>query len=458
MKRVLGLIVMVIAFQGMVAETSAAEGDRAKHRDDPAKYWNLKELSVFPSFRECTIPETRYEKLKPILVSGKGPDGTNAEFFAYYAVPEGEMPAGGWPGLVLVHGGGGTAYPNWVREWRDLGFAVIALDWLNQVPAPALTNVPPNETGVPRLPLPGGRRQNHVANVANIILSHSLLMSFPEVNADRTVLVGLSWGSWYGGCVAAVDSRFRGAVAIYCCDFNPKQGWQMALVNGRFLHDAKIPMWWSLSTNDQNVTPDTSNAGFEECARFDGCAIVNRLPHSHIGFSFPSVQRMARYYVGLDKRLPHLGEVSLKDGVARAKILDPGAGILTAKIGYTTEENAKTHLCTWQYDPADVENGEIVAVVPSRARKFYLAACEKDTRYHDLCGTTKFVTTARNADAYVPKIVSPTEPKPWEKTAAADLADYLSLAVSTGWLSVDGCRDVVFHTARPTSTGIPKAM
>ncbi|MDD4623531.1 MAG: hypothetical protein PHG71_09880, partial [Kiritimatiellae bacterium] len=90
MKRVLGLIVTILALQGMVtAASAAAEGDRAKHRDDPAKYWNLEGLSVVPSFRECPIPETRYEKLKPILVSGKGPDGTNAEFFAYYAVPEG---------------------------------------------------------------------------------------------------------------------------------------------------------------------------------------------------------------------------------------------------------------------------------------------------------------------------------------------------------------------------------
>lgn len=60
------------------------------------------------------------------------------------------------------------------------------------------------------------------------------------------------------------------------------------------------------------------------------------------------------------------------------------------------EENAKTHLCTWHYDPADIKNGEVVAVVPPLARKFYLAAYEKDTRYHDLCGTTKFVTPVRS--------------------------------------------------------------
>ena len=380
MKRVFGLIAV-----GLVWTASAMpEAERVRLREDPAKYWNLQELSAAPKFRDCTVPETHCEGMKPLLVSGKGPNGTNAEFFVYYAVPKRRMPAGGWPGLVLVHGGGGTAYPKCVREFQDLGFAVIAIDWLNQMPAPGLSN----KTDVARLPLPGGRRQDHVANVANIVLSHSLLRSFPEVNADRTVLAGLSWGSWYSGCVAAVDDRFRGAVAIYCCDFNP---YRWYLVNGRFLHAAKIPVWWSLSTNDQNVTPETSRDGFDECARFDGCSIVNNLPHSHVGFEFPSVHRMARHYVGDGKRLPKLGEVVLEDGVARARILDRGEGIAEARIGYTTEVKARSHLCEWKYAPAEIKGNEIVAKIPPHARKFYLAAYEKESRFHDLCGTTKFV-------------------------------------------------------------------
>ncbi|MBQ6327919.1 MAG: hypothetical protein IJI35_02800 [Kiritimatiellae bacterium] len=379
---------VVPALAVLCATAAVAANDTA--REEPEKYWNFQELSAVPSFREAPFPEAQSEKLRPLLVSGKGPGGTNAEFFVYYAVPEGKAPAAGWPGVVLVHGGGGTAFPRWIREWQDLGFAVIAMDWYNQYPAPGIALS--NKTDLARVPLPGGKRQDHVANVANMVLSHSLLRSFPEVDAGHTLFVGLSWGSWYGGCVAAVDSRFRGAIMIYCCDYKENKS---TIVNGRFLHAAKVPMWWSVSTNDQNVTPDTSNAGFEECARFDGCSIVNRLPHSHIGFSFPSVHKMARYYGGVGKRLPNLGEVALKDGVARAKILDRGDGIAWAKIGYTTETKEKTHLCEWRYADAAIEGDEVVATVPEGAVKFYLAAYEKETRYHDMCGTTKFVTVRR---------------------------------------------------------------
>ncbi|MBQ3342933.1 MAG: hypothetical protein IJG84_13610 [Kiritimatiellae bacterium] len=379
---------VVPALAVLCATAAVAANDTA--REEPEKYWNFQELSAVPSFREVPFPEAQSEKLRPLLVSGKGPGGTNAEFFVYYAVPEGKAPAAGWPGVVLVHGGGGTAFPRWIREWQDLGFAVIAMDWYNQYPAPGIALS--NKTDLARVPLPGGKRQDHVANVANMVLSHSLLRSFPEVDAGHTLFVGLSWGSWYGGCVAAVDSRFRGAIMIYCCDYKENKS---TIVNGRFLHAAKVPMWWSVSTNDQNVTPDTSNAGFEECARFDGCSIVNRLPHSHIGFSFPSVHKMARYYGGVGKRLPNLGEVALKDGVARAKILDRGDGIAWAKIGYTTETKEKTHLCEWRYADAAIEGDEVVATVPEGAVKFYLAAYEKESLYHDMCGTTKFVTVRR---------------------------------------------------------------
>ena len=34
------------------------------------------------------------------------------------------------PAMVLVHGGGGTAFEHWVRLWNDRGYAAIAMDHL----------------------------------------------------------------------------------------------------------------------------------------------------------------------------------------------------------------------------------------------------------------------------------------------------------------------------------------
>ena len=43
--------------------------------------------------------------------------------------------------VVLIHGGGGTAYPQFVKRWIAKGYAVIALDWYNQRPSVKNDNV-----------------------------------------------------------------------------------------------------------------------------------------------------------------------------------------------------------------------------------------------------------------------------------------------------------------------------
>ena len=359
---------------------------------DPSRHWRLAELAAPPAYRAAEFPESRHPGLKALLVEGKGPQGTAADFFCYYGRPDGPVPPGGFPGVVLVHGGGGTAYPNFTALWVSLGFAVIAPDWYNQRPAPGLTNVAPTEVTVPRVPLAGGKRQDHVANVANMVLAHSLLRSFPEVNANRTVFVGLSWGSWYGTCVAAVDDRFKGCVEIYCGDLKPPRKGAASLVHGQFLPAAKIPMWWAVSTNDRNVTPDTSQAGFDACARFAGVAIVNDLPHSHVGFRFPSVQRMARHFTGGAKPLPRLVDARRDGGVASARIADPGEGVDRAVLGYTLSSDPVTWKRAWRYLPARIDGDRVSAALPEGTVKCYLSVYEKGaSRYNDLCGSTGFL-------------------------------------------------------------------
>lgn len=364
---------------------------KVRERADPSAVWSFEELSKVPAYRLCPAKESEWEDLRSLLVKGKGPKGSDAEFFCYYGVPKGKMPAGGWPGVVLVHGGGGTAYPNYVQQWNELGFAVIAPDWYNRRPAPGLTNVPPTQVSVPRVDLAGGKRQDNVANVANFILAHSLLRSFPEVNKDRTVYVGLSWGSWYGTCVAAIDDRFRGCVEIYCGDYRPDKGGSYRFVEGRFLPEAKVPMHWTVLTNDRNVTPYTSNDGFEACARFDGVSLMNSAAHSHVGFEFDSVHRMARHYTGDAKCLPKLGEPRVEKGRVLARILDRGEGIAFAKICYTCMTDEKTYQRKWMSQPAEIAGDVVSAVLPDGAVQCYLAVYEKKSSRMDLCGATRFV-------------------------------------------------------------------
>lgn len=359
-------------------------------REDPAKYWDFTELQRTPSCRKNCFADSDCPGLEAFLVSGKGPSNSEAEFFVYYGRPSGPVPVGGFPGVVMVHGGGGTAFPNHVKTWIGQGFAVIALDWYNQRPSyPRDANGGPREGEMKKVDLPGGKRNDIVANVANITLAHSLLRSMPDVDAGRIAYVGLSWGSWYGAIAAALDPRYCGAVEIYCGDVRKLSE---SLTNGRFLHAARCPMWWFVGTNDQNVTPGSSAAGWAECAHLAGKTIVNDLPHGHLGFGFEGCMRMARHFTFGAPSLPVLSEAWMEKGRIHAKIVNRGGGVDHAKLGWTDSSDPVTWKRPWKYAAAEIDGNVVSAKLPEGAVQVYLAAYEKDEGGHgELCGTTSFV-------------------------------------------------------------------
>jgi dienelactone hydrolase len=55
--------------------------------------------------------------------------------------------------------------------------------------------------------------------VADIILAHSLLLSFPEVDDQKTVITGISWGGYLTCLAASLDNRFKAAAPVYGCGF-----------------------------------------------------------------------------------------------------------------------------------------------------------------------------------------------------------------------------------------------
>ena len=375
--------------------------DEPNFRETPEKYWDFEQLKDAPAYRDAPFADSQAEGLRAVLVTGYGPapddktfSGPNpkglsskvkAEFFAYIGFPEGPVPEGGFPGIVLIHGGGGTAYPQYTKFWVKHGYAVIALDWYNQRPIPPADPKKP----VDRAPLPGGKRQDHVANVANMILSHSLLRSLKNVNPEKTAFVGLSWGSWYGAMVASLDTRFKGGVEIYCGDVkNGSSKKANSFINGRFHHAAKIPLYWVAGTNDQNVTLASLDAGFQECPKVENKSLVIRLPHSHIGFTFPSCFRMAAHFTQGGPGLPKLSDIDWNGNQVKARILDPGKGIRKAILCYTDSTEKVYHKRVWKSVAAKIEKDVITAELPDGAHQFFLSAYDEESRFNDLCGST----------------------------------------------------------------------
>ncbi len=62
---------------------------------------------------------------------GEPYQGHATSVFAYYASPStlgSDTLQPPYPGIVLVHGGGGKAFPEWAELWAKRGYAAIAMD------------------------------------------------------------------------------------------------------------------------------------------------------------------------------------------------------------------------------------------------------------------------------------------------------------------------------------------
>lgn len=222
-------------------------GSSAALAQEPAasSLWDLVALEKAPAHR--WIDQSR--PIHSLLYTGETYQGKPTEVFAYFASPAtlaggGVKPADrSYPAVVLIHGGGGTAFAEWVHLWARRGYAAIAMDLSGRRP-PEVEYDPQTGAFVRHLAHDqktrtrlenGGPEQGHPEKfdsiggdhrddwpwhaVSSVIRAHSLIRSFPEVDPDRTAVTGISWGGYTTCLVASVDTRFRAAVPVYGCGF-----------------------------------------------------------------------------------------------------------------------------------------------------------------------------------------------------------------------------------------------
>ena len=230
-----------------------------------------------------TWPATGYEEtlrgfpeLRAIYFAGPKYQDRATRVFAYYGLPK-ETAEKSVPGVVLVHGGGGTAFAVWVQQWVARGYAAIALDCNGARPNPASPGPfkeqyffhedggPPGWGGFGQMDAP---TPDHWVSqsVASIALAHTLLRSFPGVDPKRTAITGISWGGFLTCIAAGVDQRFACAAPVYGCGFIAKDSawektfsamspeavavWNRDYDPSAYIPKTTMPSLWVNGTND----------------------------------------------------------------------------------------------------------------------------------------------------------------------------------------------------------------
>jgi hypothetical protein len=344
--------------------------------------WDLPRLRQPPAIQPAA--EAPVDGVEAIWIDGLPFQGKPTKAFAYLGMPaqptataDGK-PAGAAdapptapntkiPGVVLVHGGGGTAFADWVKTWTARGYAAIAVDLEGQIPKRDATGKAWIRTDSLGHPWGGGPARHGQAfgdcfdrpfeeqwayhAVADTLLACSLLAARPEVDPSRIGLVGISWGSVVCTIAGGVDDRPAFVVPQYIggflnldsgwCEFmKPRPqtwAWDPANFYGALPASRKTRWLWINGANDAYGTPPMMNASFRATAPHSWMTISPTLGHGHIWAS-DKVGEIYAFADAVTKSTPPLARVTKTGWRPDAVDISWAGGppIMKARLVYAT--------------------------------------------------------------------------------------------------------------------------
>ncbi|GAA4116359.1 hypothetical protein GCM10022393_16970 [Aquimarina addita] len=351
--------------------------------------WNLDDLYEVPAWKTTNVQNVN--GFTSILYESIDYLGTPAEVYAYYSAPEGVPPNGGWPAVVFVHGGGGTAVTAAVSSWNAKGYAALSMDLEGHYPNGNATPKPgPARVGAfDDYTLPFDQQWYYHA-VAQVIKANSLIASFPEVNANKIGILGASWGGVLTSTVIGLDNRLAFAVPVYGSGYVPEIDTYIgrAITNGAktqfvnryydgsaYFSRVTIPTLWINGTNDTSF----ALTGNQKSSRaVNGKAILRyskNFGHSNLNWTtVKEVFAFANQVINNGVALPDLGMPTMVSNTASVSF-SAAAGIDSAALFYTTSE-AEWSTRIWVASAATISGNKIIATVPSDATTIYFTTTD----------------------------------------------------------------------------------
>ena len=231
-------------------------------------------------------------------------NGEESYAFGYLGLPEGAEQKKDNPAVLLIHGGGGSAFYQWVKEWNDRGYVALALDMEGHIPLKNGTMdsyptdlyvkseypAPHNENYADADRLPVAQTWMYYA-VSTAIRGNSFLRNLDFVDKNKVGICGISWGGIITSIATGYDDRFAFSIPIYCTLNNAGASGNIssyyanhpnALVwdDDGGISSVNTPVLFLAGINDVNQSPQTVSETAAHCknARI---SLVKGFLHSH---------------------------------------------------------------------------------------------------------------------------------------------------------------------------------
>lgn len=379
--------------------------------------WNVDALRQPPAMR--WINQTA--AIRALTFRNEPYRGQPTDVFAFYATP-GTLAGDtshdrNLPAVVLLHGGGGTAFAEWALLWAQRGYAAIAIDLCgNRPPDPivdatagTLVRSPQTDPKNRKRLDTGGPPEGSVTKFQNVggdvhddwqyhavaaaIGAHSLVRSFPEVDAERTAVTGISWGGYLTCLVASIDDRFKAAVPVYGCGFlydsesvqrsqidalskSQRQQWIDVYDPSAWLPECRVPMLFVNGTNDKHYPLRAYDRSFKQLPGDRSIRIEVDMRHSHAaGWAPEEIGWFIDQHLRDGQPLPKLGPLRT-DGRTASTTVRAVVPIDAAQLHYTRDDGPLVKR-VWRSSPARLVDGQVRANVPTDAKVWMLSATDR---------------------------------------------------------------------------------
>lgn len=355
--------------------------------------WDLDALSNPPEVKWLDQGGT----VKSLLYKSVDYKGNPTEVFAWYSNPDLIMgrPSSGkkFPGVVLVHGGGGKAFKVWVEKWAADGYAAIAMDLSGNGPDGRKVKRPgPEQSGSNKFESIESGDLRDVWSyhaVSSIVLAHSLLMSMSEVDANKTCITGISWGGYLTEIAASLDNRFKAAAPVYGSAYydesdvfsqplnelssTGRQQWMHYFDPSRYLPFAKPAFLFLNGNKDQhyNVVPYHKTYSLVP-KEIRTIAIKPDMKHSHeYGWEPQEIKYFFESVVNQAPPLIQVGNVVEQDGRLSLSYQSP-VGLYRARFYFTNDTLSSNMERKWEVLGADIDKsaGTVSCPVPDSDFKY----------------------------------------------------------------------------------------
>jgi dienelactone hydrolase len=358
--------------------------------------WDVPDIYKIPAFKTIVA-----DSAIGIIYQGLPYKQHAQQVFAYYATPgtiSGDRSLDKHlPAVVLVHGGGGTAFREWALMWAKKGYAAIAMDLRGNGPERKhLENGFEEINGqTPYFDVtPAINEQWLYQAVANVLLAHTLIRQFPEIDTNRIAITGISWGGVITCILAGLDNRYKAAVPVYGCgylwesgkmakslaDISPQDRgiWNKQYDPSGYIGKTNMPVLFINGTNDVHFWL-TAYAHTYALVRDRYLCIKMGMKHSHhYGWANDEIFVFINHLFNNTPPLPVIKHFQQKKGEITADISNASANIKTF-LNYTTDTTCMVEKRKWESIPLSVKGNKIICPqIPAGAVVWYLSLLDNN--------------------------------------------------------------------------------